>query len=144
MRLFPPTGLEYVATSAKGLTEKLTLLDLRYEKELSDTDKLLSFIGREIDIICVSIGWDRQFKEICDLLNRMPDDIPLVVGGYNSSNTSHIVKLCREKMPTYFIQNADEICSQSAIRHFFQSTRNLSSLPRYCLAKSPCTASRCS
>lgn len=85
MGLFPPTGLEYVATSAKDLVGKITLLDLRYEKELSNTDKLLDFIAKEIDIICVGIAWNRQFKEICDLLNLMPDNIPLVVGGYKAT-----------------------------------------------------------
>jgi anaerobic magnesium-protoporphyrin IX monomethyl ester cyclase len=84
-RLFPPTGLEYIATSAKGFVEKITLLDSRYEKEYSSTEKLLDFIRREIDIICVSIGWDREFKDICSLLNLMPDGIPLVVGGYKAT-----------------------------------------------------------
>ena len=51
------------------------------------------------------------------LINRGAD-IALVVGGYNSSNTSHLVELCQEAMPTYFIKNADEILSDSTIRHF--------------------------
>ena len=85
MGLFPSTGLEYVATSAEGLVDKVTLLDLRYEKDLCDPNKLIDFIQREIDIICVTIGWDRQFKEICELLNLMPDNIPLVVGGYKAT-----------------------------------------------------------
>jgi len=85
MRLFPPTGLEYVATSARDFVGKLTLLDLRYEKDLSDTNNLLDFIRKEIDIVCVGIGWDREFKEVCDLLNLMPDNIPLVVGGYKAT-----------------------------------------------------------
>ena len=41
MELFPPTGLEYVAGSAKGHVDKITLLDLRYEEELKDVDKLV-------------------------------------------------------------------------------------------------------
>lgn len=95
MKLFPPTGLEYVATSAEGLVNKLTLLDLRYERELSDTDKLLDFISRDIDIVCVSIGWDRQFKEICGLLNRIPNNIPLVVGGYKATEmVEELFKIC--------------------------------------------------
>jgi anaerobic magnesium-protoporphyrin IX monomethyl ester cyclase len=86
MMLFPPTGLEYVATSAKSAVEKLTLLDLRYERELSKVDKLNAFIRESsVDIICVGIGWDRQYEEICRLLNRMPDDITLVVGGYTAT-----------------------------------------------------------
>jgi len=95
MRLFPPTGLEYVATSAKDLTDKTTLLDLRYEEDLRDSENLLDFIRKNIDIICVSIGWDRQLKEICDLLSRMPEGIPLVVGGYKATlETEELLRAC--------------------------------------------------
>lgn len=96
MKLFPPTGLEYVATSAEGLVDRLTLLDLRYEKELSDAGKLLDFIsGESVDIVCVSIGWDRQFKEICDLLNRIPGNIQVVVGGYKATEMAdEFFKIC--------------------------------------------------
>ena len=45
-------------------------------------------------------------------------DVALVVGGYNSSNTSHLVELCEEAMPTFFISSADEILSPTLIRHF--------------------------
>jgi 4-hydroxy-3-methylbut-2-enyl diphosphate reductase len=45
-------------------------------------------------------------------------DIALVIGGYNSSNTSHIVELCEEAIATYFIQTAGEIVSEEEIRHF--------------------------
>lgn len=45
-------------------------------------------------------------------------DIAIVVGGYNSSNTSHIVELCEEKLPTYFISSADKILSKELISHF--------------------------
>jgi 4-hydroxy-3-methylbut-2-enyl diphosphate reductase len=45
-------------------------------------------------------------------------DFAVVVGGYNSSNTSHIVELCEEKFPTYFISDADKILSDKLISHF--------------------------
>lgn len=45
-------------------------------------------------------------------------DIAVVVGGYNSSNTSHIVELCEEKLPTYFISSSDKIKSKDFISHF--------------------------
>jgi len=45
-------------------------------------------------------------------------DLALVVGGYNSSNTSHLVELCEGAMPTYFIEDAGEIVGADAIRHF--------------------------
>lgn len=85
MKLFPPIGLEYVATSAKGLVDKITLLDLRCEEKLSQTKELLEFISHDVDILCVGISWDRQFEEICGLLNLIPDKLPLVVGGYTAT-----------------------------------------------------------
>ncbi|HNC29082.1 MAG TPA: 4-hydroxy-3-methylbut-2-enyl diphosphate reductase, partial [Cyclobacteriaceae bacterium] len=45
-------------------------------------------------------------------------DLAIVVGGYNSSNTSHIVELCERKFPTYFINSDTEIKSQDEIHHF--------------------------
>lgn len=45
-------------------------------------------------------------------------DFAIVVGGYNSSNTSHLVELCEEKLPTYFINAADKIISSTQIQHF--------------------------
>lgn len=44
--------------------------------------------------------------------------VALVVGGYNSSNTSHIVELCERKFPTFFISGEQEIKSPSEIHHF--------------------------
>ena len=45
-------------------------------------------------------------------------DLAIVVGGYNSSNTSHLVELCEEKLPTYFISGADKITADNKIFHF--------------------------
>lgn len=42
-------------------------------------------------------------------------DIAVVVGGYNSSNTSHLVELCERKLPTYFIDSPDKIISRHEI-----------------------------
>ncbi len=45
-------------------------------------------------------------------------DLAIVVGGYNSSNTSHIVELCEDKLPTYFISGSRKIESKNIIRHY--------------------------
>lgn len=55
-------------------------------------------------------------------------DAAFVVGGYNSSNTSHIVELCERKGPTYFISSADEILNNNEINHFdFRNKKHLNS-----------------
>lgn len=45
-------------------------------------------------------------------------DLAIVVGGYNSSNTSHLVELCEKKLPTYYIENQDNISAEGSIRHY--------------------------
>ncbi len=45
-------------------------------------------------------------------------DLAIVVGGYNSSNTSHIVELLEQKFPTYFVSDDDKIISKEKISHF--------------------------
>lgn len=45
-------------------------------------------------------------------------DLAIVVGGYNSSNTTHLVELLEQKFQTYFIRNAEEIKDSTKIQHF--------------------------
>lgn len=45
-------------------------------------------------------------------------DLAIVVGGYNSSNTSHLVELCEEKLPTYFISSEEKILSFEEVLHY--------------------------
>jgi 4-hydroxy-3-methylbut-2-enyl diphosphate reductase len=44
-------------------------------------------------------------------------DLAVVVGGYNSSNTSHLVELCEGKVPVFYVKGAEEILSKHEIRH---------------------------
>jgi len=45
-------------------------------------------------------------------------DLAIIIGGYNSSNTSHLVELCEEKLPTYFISSEEKILSAREILHY--------------------------
>lgn len=47
-------------------------------------------------------------------------DLSIVVGGYNSSNTMHLVEILEEAFPTYHVRDAEEILSPSKIKHFNQ------------------------
>ncbi len=64
-------------------------------------------------------------------------DIALVVGGYNSSNTSHIAELCEEALPTFFIQNSDEIISADRIRHYSLGKRSAITTDNWLPSKRP-------
>jgi 4-hydroxy-3-methylbut-2-enyl diphosphate reductase len=56
----------------------------------------------------------------------VPADLAIVVGGYNSSNTSHLVELCEEKLPTFYINSDDKILSAQEIMHYdFHHSREL-------------------
>lgn len=67
------------------------------------------------DTLCYAT-YENQ-SAVYELLNTEAD-LAIVVGGYNSSNTSHLVELCEEKLPTYFIKSADEIISSREIHHY--------------------------
>ncbi|MDG2213599.1 MAG: 4-hydroxy-3-methylbut-2-enyl diphosphate reductase, partial [Verrucomicrobiota bacterium] len=77
---------------------------------------------RFFDTICGATQ-DRQ-----DALNKMlsqPMDLLLVIGGYNSSNTSHLAEMGERVLPTYFIKNAGEIGGAERIRHWNQHTQQV-------------------
>jgi 4-hydroxy-3-methylbut-2-enyl diphosphate reductase len=67
------------------------------------------------DTLCYATN-DNQTSVINML--QTPADFAIVVGGYNSSNTSHLVELCEEKLPTYFINTEDKILSAKEILHY--------------------------
>jgi len=64
-------------------------------------------------------------------------DFVLVVGGYNSSNTSNIVKICEEEIQTYFIDSADRIISDNEISHYNISQKNIVTSLKYMPNKYP-------
>lgn len=64
-------------------------------------------------------------------------DFAIVVGGYNSSNTSHIVELCEEKLPTYFISSASEIENSKTIHHFNYNDKKIETTTNFIPEKHP-------
>jgi 4-hydroxy-3-methylbut-2-enyl diphosphate reductase len=67
------------------------------------------------DTIC-SATQDRQ-DALTALLDDGPLDLMLVIGGYNSSNTGHLVEMASERVPTFHVQNADCLESGEVLRH---------------------------
>lgn len=70
-------------------------------------------------------------------LLKQDADLAIVVGGYNSSNTSHLVELCERKFSTYFIKDDSEIISSSLIRHFDLHAHDVKETADWLPAKKP-------
>ncbi|MBS1818120.1 MAG: 4-hydroxy-3-methylbut-2-enyl diphosphate reductase [Acidobacteria bacterium] len=75
----------------------------------------LAFHYQAFDTIC-SATQDRQDAVIA-LLRDRPIDLMLVIGGYNSSNTANLARICAESRPTFHIADPDCLVSHDAIRH---------------------------
>src|SRR6185436_16195376 len=63
---------------------------------------------RFFDTIC---GATQDRQDALEKLLCEPIDLLLVIGGYNSSNTSHLAEMGEAKLPTYFIKNAAKMVS---------------------------------
>lgn len=70
---------------------------------------------RAFDTIC-SATQERQDAVIA-LLDQHPLDLMVVVGGYNSSNTCNLARICAERGTTFHIAEPDCLVSASTIRH---------------------------
>ena len=105
-------GVANQTTMLRSETEAIQTL-LRDGVAKRDAGSTANF--RYFDTICGATQ-DRQ-DALFQLLNESLD-LLVVVGGYNSSNTTHLVEIGEQKLPTYFIRNADCIDSADSIRHF--------------------------
>ena len=72
---------------------------------------------RFFDTIC---GATQDRQDALQKLLAEPLDLLLVIGGYNSSNTSHLAEMGEAKLPTYFIKNAAKMVSDKRIQHYNQ------------------------
>jgi 4-hydroxy-3-methylbut-2-enyl diphosphate reductase len=64
-------------------------------------------------------------------------DLAIIIGGYNSSNTSHLVELCEEKLPSFFIDTPDRIISKNEIVNCNWRTKEQNTVHHYLPEKLP-------
>jgi 4-hydroxy-3-methylbut-2-enyl diphosphate reductase len=69
---------------------------------------------RAFDTIC-SATQERQ-DAVLSLLDEQSLDLMVVIGGYNSSNTCNLARICAERVPTYHIADPDCLVSKDALR----------------------------
>jgi 4-hydroxy-3-methylbut-2-enyl diphosphate reductase len=109
-------GVANQTTMLRGETEEVqrrlrTAMSTKYGA--SELDKHFRFF----DTIC---GATQDRQDALEKLLREPMDLLLVIGGYNSSNTSHLAEMGEAKLPTYFIKNAAKMASDKLICHYNQ------------------------
>ena len=102
-----------LASDTQAIADYLKELMINHYQLTEDT--VSEKFAETRDTLCYATN-DNQ-SAVYGLL-KQPADLAIVVGGYNSSNTSHLVELCEEKLPTYFIDGEQRIQSQSSIEHF--------------------------
>jgi anaerobic magnesium-protoporphyrin IX monomethyl ester cyclase len=81
---FPPIGLEYVASAIADLIESIKIIDLRYEQK-----PLLSLIEKNTDLVLVSHNWDAEGKFVKSVINSIPENITVIVGGRYATERVH-------------------------------------------------------
>lgn len=88
------------------------------------------------DTLCYATS---ENQDAVHALIRSGGDIAIVVGGYNSSNTSHLVEICEEHVPTFYIKDASEILDVSSVRHVNFRTGEIGVTSPWLPAKRPLT-----
>jgi len=107
-------GVANQTTMLRGETEEV---QRRIQRAIIDRDgpELAEKNFRFFDTIC---GATQERQDALRELLNVKMDLLLVVGGYNSSNTSHLAEMGEEKLPTYFVLNASRLVSATEIKHY--------------------------
>jgi len=105
-----------VANQTTMLRSETEEVQRRIRKAISDRDNGSEENFRYFDTICGATQ-DRQ-DALFTLLRSHELNFLLVVGGYNSSNTTHLAEIGSTEIPTYFIRNSECLESENLIRHF--------------------------
>lgn len=109
-------GVANQTTMLKSETEEI---QRRISAAVSDRDGS-SERFQVFDTIC---GATQERQDALFEMLRAPLDILLVVGGYNSSNTSHLVEIGQEQLPTFFIRDASCLSSLEKIANYDLKTK---------------------
>jgi 4-hydroxy-3-methylbut-2-en-1-yl diphosphate reductase len=98
-------------------------------------DAALAEHYQAFDTIC-SATQDRQ-DAVVALLHETPVDLMIVIGGYNSSNTANLARICDASRPTYHIADPDCLVSAREIRHRRVGSKTEVTTPDWLPAEGP-------
>ncbi len=95
LAIFPPTGIEYIASALRPHVERVTFVDRRLAGPLRNEASLRRFIEREVDLLCVSVNWEYHFDEVCRLVSGLPAGVTTIVGGKQATdNVEEVFERC--------------------------------------------------
>lgn len=109
-------GVANQTTMLRGETEEVQKRFQRAMQQKHGAQQVTEHF-RFFDTIC---GATQDRQDALEKMLREPIDLLIVVGGYNSSNTSHLAEMGEKVLPTYFIKNAAMMQSPALIRHWNQ------------------------
>jgi 4-hydroxy-3-methylbut-2-enyl diphosphate reductase len=109
-------GVANQTTMLRGETEEVQRRFQRAMQQKHGAQQVTQHF-RFFDTIC---GATQDRQDALEKMLREPIDLLIVVGGYNSSNTSHLAEMGEKVLPTYFIKNAAMMQSPALIRHWNQ------------------------
>ena len=107
-------GVANQTTMMRGETEEVQRRVEAAVKERDGAERARESF-RFFDTIC---GATQERQDALRDMLAAPMDLLLVIGGYNSSNTSHLAEMGEAKLPTYFIRNASRMESRARIVHY--------------------------
>ncbi|WP_031528514.1 4-hydroxy-3-methylbut-2-enyl diphosphate reductase [Dyadobacter crusticola] len=102
-----------LASDTQGISDFLKNVMIRHYNLLPD--QVEAHFANTRDTLCYATN-DNQ--DATYALLTQDADLVIVAGGYNSSNTSHLVELCEQELPTYFIESVNKLLDKQLIRHF--------------------------
>ncbi|KQS25384.1 4-hydroxy-3-methylbut-2-enyl diphosphate reductase [Dyadobacter sp. Leaf189] len=102
-----------LASDTQGISDFLKNVMIRHYNLLPQ--QVEAHFANTRDTLCYATN-DNQDATYALLTQNA--DLVIVAGGYNSSNTSHLVELCEQKLPTYFIESVNKLLDKQLIRHF--------------------------
>ena len=108
-----------LASETQGIADYLKQLIVTHYS--TPADKTTERFAETRDTLCYATN-DNQ-SAVQGMLEQQAD-LALVIGGYNSSNTSHLVELCELKLPTYYIKDEHCLISATEVSHFDMHTHS--------------------
>ncbi|GEM_PF-275221 len=85
----PPIGLEYIASAIEDAVDRVTVIDLRYERK-----PLSTFIDQDTHLVLISYNWDVEKEFVRNTINSIPEGVTVLVGGRHA--TEYVNELMEE------------------------------------------------